>query len=98
MGIVKSTDKTGMWEHHKTGFIIWDLLNVKDIHTQERKRLYLGRMWELPDGKWAWESAWGMNQGVRHNDLDALMMIKIVAHEHYGTTHKLEEHDKVTMT
>ena len=93
MGIVKSQDKSGMWEHHETGYIIWDLLNRKDIFTQERKRLYLGRMWELEDGKWAWESAFGGSQGIEHSDLAALMKIKVVAHDYYGTMHKLEDND-----
>lgn len=90
MGIVKSQDKSGMWEHHENGYIIWDLLNKKDIFTQKRKRLYLGRMWELQEGKWAWESAFGGSQGIEHDDLSALMKIKVVAHDYYNTMHKME--------
>ncbi len=91
MGIVKSRDKSKQWEYHETGFIIWDLLNVKDIHTQERKRIYLGKMWQDADLRWWWESAWGFNQGQARDDLDALEMIKLVAHEHFGTTHRIQE-------
>ena len=91
MGIVKSKDKSGMWEHSETGHIIWDLLNVKDIHTQERKRIYLGRMWQDADMHWFWESAWGANQGQARDDLEALEMIRLVASEHFGTTHKIKE-------
>ena len=91
MGIVKSKDKSGMWEHSDTGFIIWDLLNKKDWRTGERKRLYLGRMWQDKDLRWHWESAWGFSQGEARDDLAALEMIRLVASEHFGTTHKIKE-------
>ncbi len=91
MGIVKSKDKSKQWEHHETGFIIWDLLNVKDIFTQERKRIYLGKMWQDSEDRWFWESAWGFNKGEARDDLHALEMIRLVASEHFGTTDRLKE-------
>ncbi len=91
MGIVKSKDKSGMWKHSDTGFIIWDLLNKKDLHTGERARIYLGRMWQDKDLRWYWESAWGASQGQARDDLDALEMIRLIASEHFGTTYKIKE-------
>lgn len=94
MAIVKSKDKSKQWKHYKEGYIIWDLLNKKDIHTQKRGRIYLGRMWphlDLNNPSWYWESAWGFNQGQARDDLAALEMIKIVAHNRFATTHKIKD-------
>ena len=62
-----------------------------DWRTGERKRLYLGRMWQDKDLRWNWESAWGFSQGEARDDLAALEMIRLVASEHFGTTHKIKE-------
>ena len=91
MGIVKSRDESKMWEHHETGYMIWDLLNKRDHLTGERARIYLGRMWQDKDNRWYWESAWGFNRGQARDDLDALEKIRLVASEHFGTTHKIKE-------
>ena len=45
------------------------------------KRIYLGRLWELPNGFWRWESYWGDNKNDEPNKESAITMLEVVARD-----------------
>lgn len=56
---------------------------VVQLYDMQRngKKIFLGRLWELPNGFWRWESYFGDNKNDEPNKEAAMIMLETVARD-----------------